>query len=120
MRSSGSAWIAWCRCSINLDVGTVSWAMESSRVVAFARAVIHAPPWLLIDQVLDSLDDDTRRRVSEVIVKDLAGSGVIHIGRTTLHSDLFGRVLHLVKDPKARWFRPVGGLESSTPPLTPS
>ena len=82
--------------------------------LAFARAVIHAPPWLLIDQVLDSLDDDTRRRVSEVIVKDLAGSGVIHIGRTPLHGDLFGRVLHLVKDPEARWFRPVGSLESST------
>ena len=53
------------------------------------------------------VDDDTRRRVSEVIVKDLADSGVIHIGRTPQHSDLFGRVLHLVKDPEARWFRPV-------------
>ena len=69
--------------------------------VAFARAVIHAPPWLLIDQVLDSLDDDTRRTVGDVIVKDLARSGVIHIGRTALHGDLFGRVLHLVKDSEA-------------------
>ena len=88
--------------------------------LAFARAVIHAPPWLLIEEVLDTLDDDTRRRVSDVIVKDLAGSGVIHIGHTTLHSDLFGRVLHLVKDPEARRFQPVGSLESSTPALTPS
>ena len=86
--------------------------------LAFARAVIHAPPWLLIDQVLDSLDDDTRRRVNDVIVKDLAGSGVIHIGRTTLHSDLFGRVLHLVKDPEARGIQPAGGLEYSAPPPT--
>jgi len=82
-------------------------------------ALIHTPRWLLIDQVLDSIDDDTRRRVSDVIVKDLAGSGVIHIGRTTLHSDLFGRVLHLVKDPEARRLPPVDGLES-TPALTPS
>ncbi|MGO9682147.1 MAG: ABC transporter ATP-binding protein/permease, partial [Beijerinckiaceae bacterium] len=81
--------------------------------LAFARAVLHAPPWLLIDQVLDTLDDDTRRRVSDVIVKDLAGSGVIHIGRTTLRGDLFGRVLHLVKDPEARWFHPVRSVESS-------
>ena len=66
--------------------------------LAFARAVIHAPRWLVIDQVLDSLDDDTCRRVCDVIVKDLAGSGLIHIGRTALHGDLFGRVLHLVKD----------------------
>ena len=88
--------------------------------LAFARAVIHAPPWLLIDEVLDTLDDDTRRIVSDVIVKDLAGSGVIHIGRTTVHSDLFGRVLHLVKDPEARRLRPMRSLESSTPTLTPS
>jgi putative ATP-binding cassette transporter len=87
--------------------------------LAFARAVIHAPPWLLIDQVLDSLDDDTRRRVSDVIVKDLAGSGVIHIGRTTLRGDLFGRVLHLVKDPQTFWFQPVGSLESSTAAADP-
>ena len=88
--------------------------------LAFARAVIHAPPWLLIEEVLDTLDDDTRRRVSDVIVKDLAGSGVIHIGHTVLHSDLFGRVLHLVKDREARGFQSVGSLESSTPALTPS
>ena len=92
------------------------WEQQS---VAFARALIHAPPWLLIDQVLDSLDDDTRRRVSEVIVKDLAGSGVIHIGRSPPHSDLFGRVLQLVKDPEVRRLPPVDGLES-TPTLIPS
>ena len=88
--------------------------------LAFARAVIHAPPWLLIDEVLDTLDDDTRRIVSDVIAKDLAGSGVIHIGRTTVHSDLFGRVLRLVKEPEARGLGPVGSLESSTPALAPS
>ncbi len=87
--------------------------------LAFARAVIHAPLWLLIEEVLDTLDDDTRRRVSDVIVKDLAGSGVIHIGHTALHSDLFGRVLHLVNDPEARRLGPAGSLESLTPALTP-
>ncbi len=85
--------------------------------LAFARAVIHAPLWLLIEEVLDTLDDDTRRRVSDVIVKDLAGSGVIHIGHTALHSDLFGRVLHLVKDPEVRRLGPEGSVESSTPAL---
>ncbi len=88
--------------------------------LAFARAVIHAPLWLLIEEVLDTLDDDTRRRVSDVIVKDLAGSGVIHIGHTALHSDLFGRALHLVKDPEVRRLGPEGSVESSTPALTPS
>ena len=93
------------------------WEQQS---VAFARALIHTPPWLLIDEVLDTLDDDTRRRVSDVILKDLAGSAVIHIGRSALHRDLFGRVLHLVKDPQARRLPPVAKLQPSTSAPTPS
>jgi putative ATP-binding cassette transporter len=88
--------------------------------VAFARALIHAPPWLLIDEVLDTLDDDLRRKVSDVIAKDLAGSAVIHIGRSAAHGDLFGRVLHLVKDPEARRLPSVGNLARSRPVLTAS
>ncbi|MGP0085382.1 MAG: ABC transporter ATP-binding protein/permease [Steroidobacteraceae bacterium] len=88
--------------------------------LAFARAVIHAPAWLLIDHVFDTLDSDTRRRVYDVIDKDLAGSGVIHVGRTLLHGELFGRVLHLVEDPQARRSQPVGKLENLTTPLTPA
>ena len=93
------------------------WEQQS---VAFARALIHAPPWLLIDEVLDTLDDDTRRKVSDVIVKDLAGSAVIHIGRSAAHPDLFGRVLHLIKDPEARRLPPVGIPAPATPALTAS
>ena len=93
------------------------WEQQS---VAFARALIHTPPWLLIDEVLDTLDDDTRRRVSDVILKDLAGSAVIHIGRSALHRDLFGRVLHLVKDPQAHRLPPVAKLQPSASAPTPS
>src|SRR5271165_5631791 len=86
--------------------------------LAFARAVIHAPAWLLIDHVFDTLDSDTRRRVYDVIDKDLAGSGVIHVGRTLLHGELFGRVLHMVEHPEARGFQPVRSVEYATTPLT--
>jgi vitamin B12/bleomycin/antimicrobial peptide transport system ATP-binding/permease protein len=85
--------------------------------LTFARAVIHAPPWLLIDQVLDSLDEDSSRKVSDVIVNDLAGSGVIHIGRTAENSGLFGRVLHLVKDPKRGERLQADGLELAIPQM---
>lgn len=82
--------------------------------LAFARAVIHAAPWLVINQVFDTLDDDTRRSVNEVIVTDLAGSGIIHIGHTAVQGDVFGRVLHLVKVPEARdWRRASADAERS-------
>jgi len=70
--------------------------------LAFARALLHAPPWVLIDEVLDTLDEDTRRRVGEVILTDLARTGVVHIGRAAAADHLFGRVLHLVKDSEGR------------------
>ena len=60
--------------------------------MVFERTVIHAPPGLLIDEVLDALDDENHRRVSDEIANDLASSGVNHMACTTLCSDLLGRV----------------------------
>jgi vitamin B12/bleomycin/antimicrobial peptide transport system ATP-binding/permease protein len=75
---------------------------DEQQVLAFARVVLHAPPWVLIDEVLDSLDDDTRRDMLDLFVKDLQHTAVIHIGRADAHDQFFSRVLHLVKDPTLR------------------
>jgi vitamin B12/bleomycin/antimicrobial peptide transport system ATP-binding/permease protein len=75
---------------------------DEQQAVAFARAVLHAPPWLLIDEVLDSLDEDTRQRVLGVFAADLGQTSIIHIGRAEGRDHLFSRVLHLVKDPTLR------------------
>jgi vitamin B12/bleomycin/antimicrobial peptide transport system ATP-binding/permease protein len=75
---------------------------DEQQTLAFARVVLHAPPWVLIDEVLDSLDEDARRCILGLFVKDLQRTGVIHIGRADAHDHLFSRVLHLVKDPTLR------------------
>ncbi len=75
---------------------------DEQQSVTFARAMLHAPPWLLIDEVLDSLDEDSRRRVLGVLAKDLPRTGIIHIGRADAQDHLFSRTLHLVKDPTLR------------------
>ncbi len=73
--------------------------------LAFARALLHAPAWILIDEVLDTLEPDTLKQVSRVLAEDLTHTAVIHIGRDggrEAHpGQLFGRVLHLVMDPSA-------------------
>ena len=88
-----------------LDV-THRWDRELSedeqQTLAFARLLLHAPPWVLIDEVLDSLDDDARESVLDLFGKDLEHTGVIHIGRADAHDHVFSRVLHLVKDPDLR------------------
>ncbi len=76
---------------------------DEQQTLAFARVVLHAPPWVLIDEVLDSLDENARRCVLDLFAKDLPHTGVIHIGRADAHDHLFSRVLHLVKDPTYSW-----------------
>jgi putative ATP-binding cassette transporter len=88
-----------------LDI-THRWDREFSedeqQTIAFARLLLHAPPWVLIDEVLDSLDDDARQSILDLFGKDLQHTGVIHIGRAQAHDRVFTRVLHLVKDPDLR------------------
>jgi putative ATP-binding cassette transporter len=87
-----------------LDV-TQRWDRELSedeqQAVAFARVLLHKPPWLLIDEVLDSLDEEGLQRVTEIFAEDLRSTAIIHIGRSG-NPGLFPRVLHLIKDPTMR------------------
>ncbi len=75
---------------------------DEQQALAFARIVLHAPPWVIFDDVLGSLDGQTLERVIDVLAHELKSSGLIHIGTTRTHDDLFPRVLHLIKDPAAR------------------
>jgi vitamin B12/bleomycin/antimicrobial peptide transport system ATP-binding/permease protein len=70
--------------------------------LAFARIALQAPPWLLIDDTLGSLEDEALERVIDLFAHELAHTSVIHIGRAAQARDpLFSRVLHLVKAPPA-------------------
>jgi len=68
--------------------------------LAFARALLHAPAWLIIDEALEELEEEALSRVTEIFGKELRGSSVIYIGRSGAYSALFRRVLHLVNDPE--------------------
>jgi len=66
--------------------------------LALARIVLQTPPWLLIDDMLGSLDDEALERVIDIFTNELVQTSVIHIGRAAQARDpLFHRVLHLVK-----------------------
>jgi len=88
-----------------LDV-TRRWDRELSQDeqlgLALARIALQTPPWLLIDDMLGSLDDEALERVIDIFSNELAHTSVIHIGRAAQARDpLFHRVLHLVKSPAA-------------------
>ncbi len=66
--------------------------------LAFARILLQAPPWVLLDDLLSGLDDETLARVVDVFTTELGSTGLIHVGRAAQARDpFFTRVLHLVK-----------------------
>ena len=75
---------------------------DEQQAVAFARLLLHAPRWILVDEALDSIDVDTRERVMKMFTGDLVHSGLIYIGRADPKSGFFSRVLHVVNDSTTR------------------
>jgi putative ATP-binding cassette transporter len=74
---------------------------DEQHSLVFARALLHEPRWMIIDEVLDSLDDRARDCVIDVLTKDFQQTGIVYIGRTPPHDRLFGRRVCLMKDPGA-------------------
>ncbi|HEV2702382.1 MAG TPA: ABC transporter ATP-binding protein/permease [Steroidobacteraceae bacterium] len=70
--------------------------------LAFVRLLIHDPPWVVIDEVLDFVDADSRILVSDVLARRMKDSTIIHIGRELPHDKTFRSVLHLVNDTTRR------------------
>ena len=65
--------------------------------IAFARIVLQAPPWVLIDNTFGSLDGDTLERIIDVFATELEHTSVIHIGSAQARDPLFSRIVHLVQ-----------------------
>ncbi len=68
--------------------------------LAVARALLHVPPWMIVDEALDTLPEEALASVRDVFAKELAATGIIYIGRPMI--EVSTRVVHLVKAPAAR------------------
>ncbi len=74
---------------------------QDQQRLAFARLALQAPPWIVIDQALDTLDAETRAQVVRLLTGPLGSSAIIAIGREDDSHRLFGRTYELVEDPEA-------------------
>jgi putative ATP-binding cassette transporter len=83
---------------------THRWDRELSQdeqlCLVFARILIQAPPWVLIDGTLGALDDDVLELVVDVFTTELRHTALIHIGGPGEAHALFSKVLHLIKAPR--------------------
>jgi putative ATP-binding cassette transporter len=90
---------------------------DDQQSLMFARLLIHKPRWVVIDEVLDAIDGETRTRALEILSKDLKDAAIIHIGRGNPADPTFTRVLHLIKDPGIRRLdRPKAAEGAALPP----
>ena len=80
--------------------------------LAVARALLHVPPWMIVDEALDTLPEEALASVREVFGKELKGTGIIYIGGPMI--DVSTRVVHLVKGPAARRLAAPRALEVQT------
>ena len=77
-------------------------SIDEQLLLGFARVVLQAPPWLVMDEAFSAFDDDTLERIIDVLNGALAHTGIIHIGSAgEAHDRLFTQVVHLVKAPSA-------------------
>jgi putative ATP-binding cassette transporter len=75
---------------------------DEQQNLMLARLLIHQPRWLVLDEVLDGIDGETRTRALEIFSKDLKNAAIIHIGRGKAPDPSFTHIIRLVNDPKTR------------------
>lgn len=77
-------------------------SIDEQLLLGFARVVLQAPPWLVMDEAFGAFDDDTLERIIDVLTAKLAHTGIVHIGSAGgAHDRLVTQVVHLVKAPDA-------------------
>jgi len=79
---------------------------EDQHKLAFARLLLHKPRWVLLDEAIDHIDDDTRGLVLDVFGQELAEAAIINIGRADTQGGFFTRVLHLIEVPQGEHLAP--------------
>jgi putative ATP-binding cassette transporter len=80
---------------------------EEQHQLAFARLDLHRPDWVVIDEAMDMLEGDARKRAAAVLAKRLKDSAILYIGRAGIADKLFSRTLHLEKDAAGRSLKPM-------------
>jgi putative ATP-binding cassette transporter len=73
---------------------------EDQHQLAFARLLLHKPHWIVLDEAIDNVDDDTRGLILDVFGQELAEAAIVNIGHADTQGGFFTRVLHLIEDPQ--------------------
>jgi len=68
--------------------------------VAFARVLLHKPRWVFVDEAIESLRAEARKKLFDVFEKELATTTLIYISGPQAEDKFFTQVLRLTKNPQ--------------------
>lgn len=88
---------------------------DEQQLLAFARAVLHQPAWIVMDDAASGLDPAQTRRVFQAL-DTLPGLGVVSLGRTEDLAGFFQRAVRLVRRPRIAGRAPERGAASPGAP----
>ena len=69
--------------------------LDEQQRLAIGRALLHKPDWIIHDEAVSELDDDSRALVTSLFRQELAGTTLISIGPDTNNRGFYDRVLQL-------------------------
>jgi putative ATP-binding cassette transporter len=70
------------------------------QALAFARVLLHRPRWVIVDEAIGSLRNETRIKLFDIFERELATTALIYISGSQTEDKFFTRVLRLTKDPR--------------------
>ena len=75
---------------------------DEQQSLMLARLLMHRPRFVVLDEVLDAIDGETRARAFDIFSSDLEDVAIVHIGRGDAADPSFTHLLRIVKDPSVR------------------
>jgi putative ATP-binding cassette transporter len=72
-------------------------SMDEQQRVAFARLLLQAPRWVIMDDAMSALGPAQRRLVLSLFERELAGTAMVRIARTADADGFYTRTFHLIR-----------------------
>jgi vitamin B12/bleomycin/antimicrobial peptide transport system ATP-binding/permease protein len=72
---------------------------DEQQRIAIARALLHRPKWIIQDEAMSELDEDNRKLAESIFSKDLGGTALISVGKSSENGHFYSRVLNLKTQP---------------------
>jgi putative ATP-binding cassette transporter len=73
--------------------------LDEQQRLAFARLLLHAPRWVVLDDAISALDESHRSLVLSLKDRELVGATLIRLGRDSVLDGFWDQTLHIIDRP---------------------